>query len=219
MRVLGIETTTKIGTLAIIEDEKLLGEEVISVEMEHAGNFENALGKLMQNLRLGLDALDGFAVSIGPGSFTGIRVGISIAKGLNFSLGKAVVGVPSLDVLAYDAPCKNTKLCPVIAGESGEIYGALYEKIGEELYEVLPEFSVKVQNLRETIQCDAFIFGPAIAQYEDILKESIGEEYMCMYPKASKVAQLGRMMLRKGIYQCEPKYIKPLKVLQFLKEI
>ncbi|MDP3979781.1 MAG: tRNA (adenosine(37)-N6)-threonylcarbamoyltransferase complex dimerization subunit type 1 TsaB [Chlamydiota bacterium] len=215
MKVIGIETSSRVGTIALVDGETVLGKELISENMEHAGFFEEALARLFFHCDISLEHIDGFAVSIGPGSFTGIRVGISIAKGLNMSLQKPIVGVATLQALCKGALGNNVLLCPVIAGEAGEIYGALFERIANEITEVIPEFSVPAGEIRNKIGSEAYIFGPALAKHYNTLSKIVDLSFLSqevVFPQADKVAVLGQKLIQDGYNQCEPRYIKPLKV-------
>ena len=101
MKILGIETSTRLGTLAIVENDRVLAEEKISDNLRHAGAFEEVLKGLLKRLNLSVSELDGIGVGLGPGSFTGIRVGLTIAKGLSFLGARRLFGVGTLDAMVH----------------------------------------------------------------------------------------------------------------------
>lgn len=127
MKVLGIETSTYSGSVAVVEGSKILGEFTINIGPTHSQKLLPMIDSLLDAVRLGMDEVDGIAVSKGPGYFTALRVGISTAKGLSLSLGKPLVGVDSLEVLARNVPCERKTVCPVIDAKRGEVYASLFE--------------------------------------------------------------------------------------------
>lgn len=128
MTVLGIETATQICGAAIVRDDDLLAEYRLNIKNVHARLIMGAIEKLMNDCDISFDVLDGTAVSIGPGSFTGLRIGLSVAKSLAFSRRIPIVAVPTLEALAAQAPVANGIICPFIRARMGEVYTALYER-------------------------------------------------------------------------------------------
>jgi len=126
--VLGIETATQICGAAIVKDGNLLAEYRLNIKNAHAQKLVGAVEKLWLDCGITVKDLDGIAVSIGPGSFTGLRIGVSTAKGLAMANNLPITGVFTLQAIAAQAPIKNGLVCPVIRSRANEVYAALYER-------------------------------------------------------------------------------------------
>jgi len=213
MIVLGIETSTRVGTMAIVKKNKVLAEEILSENLRHAGLFEEVLKKLLNKSDLKEDRLDAFAVGLGPGSFTGIRVGLTIAKGLSFVLKKPLLGVGTLDVLVHQFSFLGERLCPIISGEAHEVYGALFEKKDGVMKKVVPEFNAAVEDLPEIIGKSAYIFGPGLEKQREAIEKIFGKESThsdLVFPSAVSVARLAQdSQWRSEGLGVIPRYVKP----------
>lgn len=216
MKILGIETSTRVGTMAIVQDNKVLGKGIISDNLRHAGSFEEVLKELLNKIGLDKNDLDAFAVGLGPGSFTGIRVGLTIAKGLSFILKKTLLGVGTLDILVHQFSFPSARLCPIIPGEAHEVYGALYEKGNDGFKKVVPEFNTSVENLPKIIGKSVFVFGPGLEKHRGAVERIFGKEWThtdLVFPNAAIaaiLAQDSRWSLEG--FQAIPRYVKPLSL-------
>lgn len=126
MRILGIETATSVISVAVAEDNKVLGEFSLTAKQGHMKNLLPLIDQLLSGLEIGVGDLDGFAVSVGPGSFTSLRVGLATCKALAHTAKKPVVDVSTLDVLAWGLQGVSGLICPVLTARRDEVYTALY---------------------------------------------------------------------------------------------
>jgi tRNA threonylcarbamoyladenosine biosynthesis protein TsaB len=126
MRVLAIETSTLAGGVALLEGDAVLGEYTLDVRITHSERLLPAIDRLLGDAGWTATDLEGLAVTVGPGSFTGIRIGLSTVKGLALALGIPVAAVPTLDALAAVLPCASLPVCPVLDARKGEVYCSLY---------------------------------------------------------------------------------------------
>ena len=126
MLVLGIETSTTQGGVAIIDADRVLCESVLNVEVTHSERLLPAIDRALGEARVSLEALGGIAVSIGPGSFTGLRIGLSTAKGLAYATGLSLVGVSTLEAMARALPAARWQICQVLDARKQEVYAALF---------------------------------------------------------------------------------------------
>ena len=126
MIVLGIETSTKIGSVALSRDRTLLAGTDLAGAMNHSEKLLPAIEKIMSAKKITFAAIDRIAVSSGPGSFTGLRIGITVARTMAQMLHKEVVSIPTLDCLAAMAPASESLVCPLISAIQGQVYYALY---------------------------------------------------------------------------------------------
>lgn len=128
MFVLAVHSTTPYLGVAVTEEDRILCEKVLPPGREHLENLLPMIASLMEEARIDLEQVNGFAVAKGPGSFSGIRVGMAAVKGMALALGKAVAGISSLEILAWQALKTGERGLPVIDARRGEIYTALYGK-------------------------------------------------------------------------------------------
>jgi tRNA threonylcarbamoyladenosine biosynthesis protein TsaB len=131
MRVLAVETSTRAGGVALIDGERLVAEYLLDVSLTHSERLLAAIDRVLTDAGWSPRDLEGLAAAIGPGSFTGLRVGISTVKGLALALGVPVAPVPTLDAMATAIPWAALPVCPVLSARRNEVYAALYRWDGE----------------------------------------------------------------------------------------
>ncbi len=208
MKVLGIETTSKICSVAVLEDENLAGEYILNIKGKHSEKLFSGLDKILTDLKINIKDLKGVGVSTGPGSFTGIRVGISAVRALAQALEIPVVGVSSLDILAFSAfPC-DFIVCPVIDALRGEVYTALYRTSVEE--KIADYRLIKIEDLLRDLdkfsrlhQEKILFVGDGVTLHREIIENVLGRRavfasFRNLFPFASNAAWLGKEELQKG---------------------
>ena len=131
MRVLAVETSTLAGGVALVDGDRLVAEYLLDVSVTHSERLLAAIDTVMTDAGWKPGDLEGLAVAVGPGSFTGLRVGLSTVKGLAFGLGIPVAAVPTLDAMAAVLPWAALPVCPVLHARRNEVYAALYRWDGE----------------------------------------------------------------------------------------
>ena len=129
MLILGIDTSTKVGSVALFDDKKgVLAEVIINTKSNHSATIMNAIDYILNLADCSVDDLDKVAVTVGPGSFTGIRIGIAIAKALVFKKDIKMTAMNTLDLLAYETAYKG-KILSLIDARKERAYYALYENM------------------------------------------------------------------------------------------
>jgi len=126
MRVLAVETSTLSGGAALLDGERVVGEYTLDVRLTHSERLMAAIDQLLIDAGWTVRELEGLAVSVGPGSFTGLRVGLSTVKGLALALAIPVAAVPTLDAMAAMLPYASLPVCPVLDARKREVYASLY---------------------------------------------------------------------------------------------
>ena len=127
MLILAMESSAKPASVAVCSDDKLLGQYFQNSALTHSRTLLAMTESLIKNLDISLSDIDLFAISRGPGSFTGVRIGVSAAKGLAWGAGKPICGVSTLKAIAYQAPAQNTVICPVMDAKRQQVYNALFK--------------------------------------------------------------------------------------------
>ena len=131
MRVLAVETSTLAGGVALVEGERLVAEYLLDVSVTHSERLLATIDHVLCDAGWTPRDVQGLAVAVGPGSFTGLRVGIGTVKGLALALGVPVAAVPTLDAMAAALPWVSLPVCPVLHARRNEVYAALYRWDGE----------------------------------------------------------------------------------------
>lgn len=126
MIILGIDTSSMVATAAVLSKEKLMAEYIVNNKKNHSEKMMQVLDRVLQDAGVTLEEVDAIAVAKGPGSFTGIRIGMACAEGIAHALGKPMVGVNTLDGLAYNLMGEGAYICPVIDAQRQEVYTSLY---------------------------------------------------------------------------------------------
>ena len=127
MKILAIDTSCTVATAAVTDDNKLLGEYYIDDKLTHSQKLMPMIDALLTELGLTPKDIDVFAVSVGPGSFTGLRIGIATAKGFAAGAGKAMAGVSTLKAMAYRHPMCALDIMPMIDARNAQVFCGKYK--------------------------------------------------------------------------------------------
>ena len=198
---LAIDTSTDTASLALVRDRHVLAELTWRCEQNHTRQLMPNLEHLLHQLELSPSEITGIIVARGPGSFNGLRVGISAAKGLAFSLSVPIVGISSLEAEAYQYAVTGLPVCPVFNAGRGEIATAMYQKRGREWLQLADESITTVDVLcsgvnTKTIFCGEYM--PAIApRVTELLKEK------AVIPSATTSLRRGAFLAELGLKRLE----------------
>ena len=220
MKILGLDTATLCGSLGIIDDDEVVAEYALQREETLSARLLPAIQTLLAEARLDLHAIDGIAVSLGPGSFTGLRVGLSAVKGLALAAEMPVAGIPTLDALAYNLPFTPYQICPLLDARKGQIYTALYKnRAGGFLEQVTPYQVLSPAALIEAIPHQETVFlGDGVEVCRELIIERLAEKALFAplhlgFLRGTTVAELGLKRIRRGeaddISALVPIYVRP----------
>jgi len=211
---LAIDTSTNTASLALAEDREVVAELTWHCEQNHSTQLLPSLANLLNQAGVSLQSVSGIIVARGPGSFNGLRVGVSTAKGLAFSLGIPIVGISSLKADAYQHAETGLPICPIFNAAKGEIATAIYQRKNNRWRQLVTEYITTVETLcsqitNQTIFCGEFI--PAIATQ---LKKRLGQKAIIAAPaarlrRAGFLAELGQQRLEAGDYD-NPATLQPI---------
>jgi tRNA threonylcarbamoyladenosine biosynthesis protein TsaB len=219
MKILAVDTSTPVGSIALTEGALLKAQHILNISATHNQRLLPGIDRILEDTGWTLDDLDALAVSLGPGSFTGLRIGLSVIKGLAWARGKPMAGVPTLDALAANVPFVPYPICPVLDARKGEIYTALYRLNDEQVVEKFtPYMALKPEKLADLISEKTVFVGDALLSYGDRLASRLGDRLLQAPPHlnvvhASSVAWLAWRMLQLGTHEdvssCTPLYVRP----------
>ena len=220
MKILGIDTSTKFCNLGLIEDENILIEYTINgLKKKHSSILVPAIKNLLKTIGLKIEEINGIAVSMGPGSFTGLRIGLCVAKGLCYARSLPLLGIPTLDAMAFPFKEIPYLICPILESKKDEIYDVVFrggvslDKVMDYQCEDIQSLLFRLSSLKEQI----IFSGDGIKKYRDIIKEKIGKDALFIdsqlnLPVATSIAFLGLNKLKKGekdnIFTLSPFYLR-----------
>ncbi|MDI6600967.1 MAG: tRNA (adenosine(37)-N6)-threonylcarbamoyltransferase complex dimerization subunit type 1 TsaB [Thermoanaerobacteraceae bacterium] len=213
MRILGIDTSTSVGSAAVVEDDRILGEFYIESNMTHSVKFMPMMGELLNTLDIGMEDMDAVAVTIGPGSFTGLRIGLAHAKAICHALDKPIVGINTLDALAYNMFNMRRTVCPMLDARNEQVYTAIYED-GKRVSEYM---GISIHDLIHELRGrDVIISGDGARRYAEVFRDNLPDVILApaylMMPRASSIAMLGIEKLKAGeednLYKIAPFYMR-----------
>lgn len=201
------------GSIAVAKKDELIGEVTVSVNTAHSERLMGSIDWLLHASGVSLDEISAYAVSIGPGSFTGLRIGLCTGKGLAFASGKPVIPVPTLDAFARTLPFSAYQICPMLDARKHEVYAALYVWQEGRSVKRMPERAVHPAELLREIREPTLFAGNGAIVYREMIRETLGENAIFappsrMAPSAATVAEVAFEMIRSG-FSADPAYLTP----------
>jgi tRNA threonylcarbamoyladenosine biosynthesis protein TsaB len=218
MRILALDTATESCSVAIVEDQTLLAEVTEANRQTHARYLMDLIRTALLMARVELKDIEGIAVSRGPGSFTGLRIGIGTAKGLAEALGKPLVGVSSLKALALQAGVVSQLIFALIDARRGEVYYAAYHQEHGSLVDVVEESVGPPAAALEKVVAPCLFIGNGAMRYKSFFAGRLGAMPGVAWApeniiRAAAVARLGHERLCNGDFDdvaaFAPLYLRP----------
>jgi tRNA threonylcarbamoyladenosine biosynthesis protein TsaB len=225
MKILAVETSTMLGGIGLVDDSSGLFFEVrLNVKSTHSERLMPEIDHIMKQSGIELSDIDVFAISIGPGSFTGLRIGLSTVKGFSFATGKPIVAVPTLEALAWNLPYCRYPVCAMLDARKKEVYAALFSWEGKGFVRVIDETSLNVDRLLERIKGakgvgdfsdERIVFiGEGALLYKDGIVEALKER--AIFPSSEKSvpspATIAAMGIRKAL---KGEFSEPVSLVPF----
>lgn len=215
MLILGVDTSTKFLSLAVNKDDCLLAACRKEAHQAHSRLVVNVIDKLLKKNSLRCADIDVFCAGLGPGSFTGLRIGLSLVKALAFASGKKAAGIPSLDIIAGNVD-KKVKFSVILDARRGNLYSAFYDNRGDKLKRTSPYLLIKFSDWLSRIKEKTYVLGDGIAAYaKELAKQA---DIACLsemfwYPDAGKLNLLACRKIKDGgagdIAKISPLYLYP----------
>jgi tRNA threonylcarbamoyl adenosine modification protein YeaZ len=205
MRVLSLDSSTEVASCAVIEDDKLLGEITYNNEKQHSIILMPMIDNLLNTLHLELKDIDGFVVAKGPGSFTGLRIGMATIKGLSFGVNKPSIAVSSLDSLAYNLAFADGIICPILDALRDNVYTRIFTSENGDLKPLSDYMAVSLDDLiTELKEYDKKVYfvGDGIYKHRDRLSSLVPNAFFAPahlnLTRASSLGELGLKLLNSG---------------------
>jgi len=216
MNILGIETSTKTGSVAIVSENAVIAQYSLNIEVTHSERLMATVDRVLKDTGMAMSQIDGFAVAIGPGSFTGLRIGLSTVKGLALATGRPIAAVPTLKALAWNLAHSAYPICPLLDARKHEVYAALYTFDGPALVQVLAERVIALSRLADQISGKTVFTGEAAHLFRAEIIKTFGDRALftprtSILPSAAAVAELGLDMIKKN-RQANPDSLTPMYI-------
>lgn len=220
MKILALDSSGLVASAAVTEDETLLAEYTICYKKTHSQTLLPMLDEIRKNIELDMNSIDAIAISAGPGSFTGLRIGSATAKGLGLALDKPLIAVPTLEAMACNLFDTPGMICPIMDARRHQVYTGIYRFENHELAVVRDQQAKGIEELIEEINTmgePAVFLGDGVP----VFKEQILAE--CTVPvsfapvhlnkqKAGAVAALAAKYYKEGKIQTaaehRPEYLR-----------
>jgi len=216
---LALDTSTEIGGVALLEGEMLRAQAQIRVTKTHANRLWKTIFFLLEQAEWGLQDIDLWAVTIGPGSFTGLRIGIATVKGLALSTQKPIIGVSTLEALAFSFPYCPFLICTMIDARKREVFSASFRSTTDGKVNMIGEpKNIKPQFLVQEIKEPVILVGNGARLYQDFLMENLGSKALFPKPHLHLISPLVigaiaqsrfQQGQRPALEEIRPLYIRP----------
>lgn len=206
MKILALDSSGLVASVAVTEDDNLLGEYTINYKKTHSQTLLPMLDEVAKMIELDLKTVDVIAVSAGPGSFTGLRIGSATAKGLALALDKKIVSVPTVDALAYNIWNCTDVICPLMDARRQQTYTGLYTFENGRMQTLLPQCVVQIEEIINKVNDmgkPVVFLGDGVPVFADFIAQHCKVPYQyapahCNKQRAASVAALGAILYGEG---------------------
>ncbi|WP_249871592.1 tRNA (adenosine(37)-N6)-threonylcarbamoyltransferase complex dimerization subunit type 1 TsaB [Oceanobacillus saliphilus] len=216
MNILAIDTSNQVLGVSLLKDDQIIGEIMTNLSKNHSVRLMPAIERLMGEVSLKPEELDKIVVAKGPGSYTGVRIGISTAKTMAWALNIPVVGVSSLEVLAYQGRFFNDYICPFFDARRGLVFTGLYKWKNNQLLNVLDENNLLMDDVLKKLEKEqkkVLFLSPDISVYKEAIHQSLGElavipEGPYHVPQAGHLGLAGMAKEVTSTHELTPNYLR-----------
>lgn len=206
MKILGIDTSSNVASVAYLDRDTLVCEYTLNYKLTHSQTLMPMVDEVCRASELDLNDIDAIAISSGPGSFTGLRIGSATAKGLAHGLNKPIIPVPTLDGLAYNIHYTGHLICPIMDARRQQVYTALYEWQEGELIRQTEHLAIPLADLMKMLEDQdkkVIFIGDGVPVFRQVIEERLGSqayfgEAHLNRQRASAIAALGMKLFAKG---------------------
>jgi tRNA threonylcarbamoyladenosine biosynthesis protein TsaB len=207
MKILALDSSGLVASVAVVSEDQLLAEYTINHKKTHSQTLLPMLDEIVKMIELDIKDIDAIAVAAGPGSFTGLRIGSSTAKGLGLALDKPIIPVPTVDGLAFNLYGTDKLICPIMDAKRNQVYTGLYEFKDTEFVTVESQQAIGIDEIAEKINKigRAVIFlGDGVEVYQEQLKTLMKVSYSfaplhLSKQRAGAIGALGVINFKKGL--------------------
>ena len=215
MIILGVDTSGYVNAVGLMDGDRVLADDIYPARTDSLEQIVDNIDTTLKKAGLALARVDGIGVGLGPGSWTGIRVGVTVGKMLAFTAGRPVCGVPTLEALAFSARGEAPLILPVIAvGVVDAVYAGLYSPEGDGVKRIGDYYIGDIKGLSALITRPAVVVGVEVERYAPRIQEASGIEIKTVtaLPSGAAVASLAGIRLARSesddVLSLAPLYLK-----------
>ncbi len=176
MRILAIESSSLVASVAITEDGIMIAEYTINYKKTHSQTLLPMIDNIINMIELDKSTIDAIAISGGPGSFTGLRIGSATAKGLGLALSKPLINVPTLEAMAYNLQSTEKLVCPIMDARRNQVYTGVYDASGIKPIVIMDQTAISIDELiarLSEIGKKVIFVGDGIPVFKNVIEERI----------------------------------------------
>lgn len=219
MKILGIDTSSNASSVAVIEDNKLICEYTVNTKTTHSQKLMPMIENMLLMSEVSINDIGAIAICIGPGSFTGLRIGMATAKAIAHVRDLPIIGVNSLEILGANMDLCDKKICSILDAQRNQVYMGKYKFENNKIVEIQPVDVVEIENLLEEISNESeewIMVGEATHKYEDKIKVISNIKIPAPSNNVTKASSLCSIAIKKynenidihDCYNINPMYIR-----------
>ena len=174
MRILAIDSSSMVATVAITTDGILNAEYTINHKKTHSQTLLPMIAEIVKMIEIDMDSIDAVAITGGPGSYTGLRIGSATAKGIGLALNKPIINVPTMDALAYNLYSSQYVICPIMDARRGQVYTGIYKFEETEMKTIKPQCIMMIDELikeLDTIKESVMFLGDGVDVHKQLIDD------------------------------------------------
>ena len=206
MLILGLDTCSMSSSAAVVSDEKMIAQFSVNHKKTHSERIMPQIEDMLKSADISIDDIDVFAASVGPGSFTGVRIGVATIKAFAQALNKPCIKVSALEGLAENVSCFNGIIAPILDARRNQVYNALFESNGSEITRLCDDRALMLDDLLEELKSyntNIIFTGDGVPVFGDIIKDTLKDKAFfapapLMYNQAASIALIGIKKLKNG---------------------
>lgn len=220
MKILAIDSSSLVATVAVVQDDIMTAEYTINHKKTHSQTLLPMIDEIVKMAEINLEDIDAIAVSGGPGSFTGLRIGSATAKGLGLVWNKVLIHVPTVDAMAYNLYGTDKLICPIMDARRSQTYTGIYQFCDEEFNIVMEQCAISIEELAAKLNelgRSVIFVGDGIPVFKEYLDENVMVKHFYApahmnRQRAGAVAVLGQKYLIEGKTESaaehQPEYLR-----------
>ena len=230
MKILAIESSSLVASIAIIDDDVMKAEYTVNFKKTHSQTLLPMINEVFKMIEDDVNTIDGVAISKGPGSFTGLRIGSATAKGIALSIEKPIIEIPTLEAMAYNFLGIDKLICPIMDARRNQVYTGVYEFKENNLEIIKDQSALSIEDLIDfltEIDRDVIFVGDGIPVFKEYISTNLKKTHSFAPPhlnrqRAGSVGALAKIYFEKGIYvsadEHTPEYIRLSQAERCLNE-
>lgn len=206
MKLLAIDSSGLVASVGIVSESELIAEYTINYKKTHSQTLLPMIDTMVSMIDMDINEIDGIVVAAGPGSFTGLRIGASTAKGLGLALNKPIISVPTVDALGFNLYKTTDIICPIMDARRNQVYTGLYEFVSEEYVTIAPQMAVEITDIADAVNKlgkSVIFLGDGVEVYKSKLEELLTVPYSfapnhLLKQRAGALGTLGMLYYKQG---------------------